>query len=47
VEKALEWLKDGSVDGKLPDLVSLYFSEVDEAGHRSGHRSQDVRLYFT
>ena len=42
VDTVLNWLS-GSVDGKFPDFVSVYFSVVDTAGHQSGHQSPEVR----
>jgi ectonucleotide pyrophosphatase/phosphodiesterase family protein 1/3 len=41
VDTALQWL-NGSVNGLTPDLVVLYFSKVDEAGHEGGPHSLEV-----
>ena len=41
VAKTLEWL--ALPDGKRPSFLTLYFSDVDNAGHSMGPDSQDVR----
>lgn len=41
VTKTLEWLSQP--DPTRPSFLTLYFSDVDSAGHRSGPDSQDVR----
>ncbi len=41
VEQVLEWLR--LPDGRRPSFVTLYFSEVDSAGHREGPDSPAVR----
>jgi len=42
VDTVLKWLS-GSIDGKSPDFVSVYFSVVDSAGHEAGPQSPQVR----
>jgi len=41
VARVLEWLK--LPDGKQPSFLTLYFSEVDNAGHDQGPESEAVR----
>src|SRR5688500_5295952 len=41
VKKILEWLK--MRDGKRPSFLTLYFSDVDNAGHDFGPESNEVR----
>ena len=41
VEKVLEWL--AMPDGKRPSFLTLYFSDVDNAGHDFGPESNHVR----
>ena len=41
VKKILEWLK--MPDGKRPSFLTLYFSDVDNAGHEYGPDSDEVR----
>ena len=41
VTKILEWLK--LPDGKRPSFLTLYFSDVDNAGHDFGPESNEVR----
>jgi predicted AlkP superfamily pyrophosphatase or phosphodiesterase len=41
VKKILEWLK--MPDGKKPSFLTLYFSDVDNAGHDFGPESNEVR----
>ena len=41
VKKVLEWLK--MPDGKRPSFLTLYFSDVDNAGHDFGPESNEVR----
>jgi predicted AlkP superfamily pyrophosphatase or phosphodiesterase len=38
VEQVLEWMD--LPEGQRPDLVTMYFSSVDSAGHRDGPRSE-------
>ena len=40
VNTALRWLANST--GTIPDLVVLYFSQVDEMGHEGGTRSRQV-----
>ena len=44
VDTALQWL-NGSSDGRIPDFISLYFSNTDSAGHEGGPDSLLV-IYF-
>lgn len=41
VNKILEWLR--LPDGKRPSFLTLYFSDVDSAGHSGGPDSDEVR----
>ena len=41
VAKTLEWLS--LEEGRRPSFATVYFSDVDSAGHRSGPNSEDVR----
>ena len=41
VKKVLEWLK--MPDGKRPSFLTLYFSDVDNAGHDFGPEAPEVR----
>ena len=41
VSRVLEWLK--LPDGKQPSFLTLYFSDVDNAGHDDGPESEAVR----
>jgi predicted AlkP superfamily pyrophosphatase or phosphodiesterase len=41
VERVLEWLK--LPDGRRPSFLTLYYSEVDNAGHDEGPESEAVR----
>ena len=41
VRRVLDWLK--LPDGKRPSFLTLYFSDVDNAGHDSGPESAEVR----
>jgi predicted AlkP superfamily pyrophosphatase or phosphodiesterase len=41
VARVLAWLK--LPDGQLPSFLTLYFSEVDNAGHEDGPESEAVR----
>ena len=41
VGRVLEWLK--LPDGKRPSFLTLYYSEVDNAGHDDGPESEEVR----
>ncbi len=43
VDRVLQWLQ-GS-DEVLPSLVTLYFSNVDSAGHVGGPHSLEVYLH--
>ncbi len=40
VDQALEWLD--MPDGERPNFISLYWSEVDDAGHRNGPRAPET-----
>ena len=46
VSTVVDWLKYGA-DGKLPDFITLYFSNVDNAGHEGGPNSLMVSVYQT
>ena len=41
VDQVLEWLK--LPEGKRPSFLTLYFSEVDNAGHADGPESEAVK----
>lgn len=51
VDTVLKWLS-GSEGGVFPDLMLLYFDQVDKAGHEAGPESERVNfakrfMYFS